>query len=170
MTETPRSIMSMLRAAGTIDGVGTIKDDEGLITVQSVLSAAGYSCLKTSSAPGYITRKNAGIITEYSGRYGNGCTIETPSRDATRNHSISYWIADKKAELDPDEIPLEVDRMIDYVCSVAVELHEILHAARDCKDVTPKQLRVIDAVCDLFDAVEEVRYHAEHDERQDYSV
>lgn len=41
---------------------------------------------------GYISRKSPGIVKPYKGRYGQGYTVETPSRTSTRYHYITYYV------------------------------------------------------------------------------
>ena len=66
-------------------------------TIINQMTANHYRHVKTSWARGYISRRGAPIIKPYSGRYGIGYTVETPSWQSTQYHRIAYFITSDPA-------------------------------------------------------------------------
>ena len=46
----------------------------------------------TALARGYISRKSAGVVGKYSGKFGDGYTISYPRHDTTQYHTVVYYI------------------------------------------------------------------------------
>jgi hypothetical protein len=46
----------------------------------------------TASARGYISRKSAGVVSKYSGKYGTGYTIGRPRYDTTQYVYLTYYV------------------------------------------------------------------------------
>ncbi len=52
----------------------------------------GYKIAACSWCRGYVSRKIAGEIEKYNGRYGTGYKIHTPTTSTTRYHLVTYYI------------------------------------------------------------------------------
>ena len=50
-----------------------------------------------AACQGYVSRKSAGRVLEYRGRYGVGYVIDTPRRDTTRYIHRTYYVQLKQA-------------------------------------------------------------------------
>lgn len=56
------------------------------------LKAKGYFLHHTATRQGYVSRKTAGYIEPYNGRYGTGVRWIFPRYDTTRYCYVEYWI------------------------------------------------------------------------------
>lgn len=59
---------------------------------EKALVNAGYIKFKISRAGGYISRKTAGMIVPYNGKYGVGYRWLYPAFDSTRYYFVAYYI------------------------------------------------------------------------------
>jgi hypothetical protein len=50
-----------------------------------------------AACQGYVSRKSAGRVLEYRGRFGVGYVIDTPRRDTTRYIHRTYYVQPKQA-------------------------------------------------------------------------
>lgn len=58
----------------------------------------GWVITTPRTKQGYISRKLSGVVSDYSGRYGEGFTIERPFYHTTGYHSIIYAIMPETAD------------------------------------------------------------------------
>lgn len=57
------------------------------------IDGIAYTYHHTATARGYVSRKNAaGIVTPYSGRFGEGVTVDRPRKDTTRYIYRDYYL------------------------------------------------------------------------------
>lgn len=60
------------------------------------LFAAGYIRHHVATQRGYVSRKTAGYIEPYKGRYGVGVRWVYPRYDTTRYCYVEYWVYPSK--------------------------------------------------------------------------
>jgi len=65
--------------------------------VESLREAGELKISHQAACQGYISRKSAGRVLEYRGRYGVGYVIDTPRRDTTRYIHRTYYVQPKQA-------------------------------------------------------------------------
>jgi hypothetical protein len=46
----------------------------------------------TASKRGYVSRKEAGIVAKYSGKFGEGYTVSRPRFDTTQYVDVTYYV------------------------------------------------------------------------------
>lgn len=61
------------------------------------LFAAGYICHHVASRRGYVSRKTAGYLEPYKGRFGKGVCWVYPRYDTTSYCYVEYWVYPSKA-------------------------------------------------------------------------
>ena len=65
---------------------------QNLQAVLSILDGCNYNFHHESTRTGYISKKLAGYIEIYSGRFGRGFVLEFPAQIGTRYYPIKYYI------------------------------------------------------------------------------
>ena len=65
--------------------------------VQAMRRAGQLHIHHQAACQGYVSRKSAGRVLEYRGRYGIGYVIDTPRRDTTRYIHRTYYVQPKHA-------------------------------------------------------------------------
>ena len=65
--------------------------------VESLRESGKLRISHQAACQGYISRKSAGRVLEYRGRYGIGYVIDTPRRDTTRYIHRTYYVQPKQA-------------------------------------------------------------------------
>ena len=63
-----------------------------MMTVNEIIRA-GYSEHHTAWARRYVSRKGDGEVESYSGRFGTGYKVYTPSWDSTTYCRVTYYVA-----------------------------------------------------------------------------
>ena len=64
---------------------------EKAIEVEEALKDAGYTLRKRSLNRGYISRKTAGTLDVYKGKYGVGYKWLLPNYNSNRYMTVEYW-------------------------------------------------------------------------------
>lgn len=65
---------------------------KNLQAVFDILGECSYDHHHSATRKGYISRKNAGELEYYDGRYGKGFIIALPSHTGTMYHTIKYHV------------------------------------------------------------------------------
>jgi hypothetical protein len=65
------------------------------MTIEQLIAAVNSGQLvrlHTSVRSGYVSRKTAGEVRAYKGKFGEGFTFHFPSWDSTRHHFVTYYV------------------------------------------------------------------------------
>ena len=65
---------------------------EKAIEVEEALKDAGYTLRKRSLNRGYVSRKTAGTLDAYQGKYGVGYKWLLPNYCSNRYMIVEYWV------------------------------------------------------------------------------
>ena len=65
---------------------------ENVTKVEEALKDAGYTLRKISLNRGYISRKTAGTLDAYKGKYGVGYKWLLPNYNSNRYMIVEYWV------------------------------------------------------------------------------
>ena len=65
--------------------------------VESLRASGELQIHHKAACQGYVSRKSAGRVLRYQGRYGVGYVIDTPRRDTTRYIHRTYYVQPKQA-------------------------------------------------------------------------
>jgi uncharacterized lipoprotein len=60
--------------------------------IENMVKNGELKQLHTASKRGYVSRKTDGIVTEYSGKFGEGYTIAAPRFDTTQYVNVTYYV------------------------------------------------------------------------------
>lgn len=63
------------------------------MTVQEIKNNSNYQFHHTASRRGYESRRGAGHVEAYEGRFGKGYIVVSPRWDTTQYVNIEYYIA-----------------------------------------------------------------------------
>lgn len=64
---------------------------EDVAKVEEALKAEGYTLRKRSLNRGYVSRKTAGTLEAYQGKYGTGYKWLLPNYRSNRYMTVEYW-------------------------------------------------------------------------------
>ena len=65
---------------------------EKAIEVEEALKDAGYTLRKRSLNRGYVSRRTAGTLEAYQGKYGTGYKWLLPNYCSNRYMTVEYWV------------------------------------------------------------------------------
>ena len=65
---------------------------EDVTKVEEALKDAGYTLHKRSLNRGYVSRKTAGTLEAYQGKYGVGYKWLLPNYCSNRYMTVEYWV------------------------------------------------------------------------------
>ena len=70
---------------------------KSIADIEAAYKAGELRRSHSATRQGYVSRKTAGQVLEYRGRYGNGFVIDTPRFDSTRYILRTYYVQPKQA-------------------------------------------------------------------------
>ena len=73
------------------DKIGIIPVEDA-VKVEEALKDAGYTLRKRSLNRGYVSRRTAGTLDVYQGKYGVGYKWLLPNYCSNRYMTVEYWV------------------------------------------------------------------------------